>query len=72
MTRSEKIAPILPGLMVTTTVESVATDGHQIATAQELSRPLKAELVGYLGLLAGVGVRARSDTRSPEEVSDGQ
>jgi predicted transposase YdaD len=44
----------LAGLMADTTVESVATVGQQIAAVQELSRPLKAELVGYLGLLAGI------------------
>ena len=44
----------LAGLMAGTNADSVASIGKQIAEQQDVQRPLKEELIGYLGLLAGV------------------
>lgn len=44
----------LAGLMADTTPDSIASVGQQIATSKKIKRALKEELVGYLGLLAGI------------------
>lgn len=44
----------LAGLMAGANADSVAAVGKQIAEQQDVQRPLKEELIGYLGLLAGV------------------
>ncbi len=40
--------------MAGASADSVAAVGQQIAESQEVQMPLKEELIGYLGLLAGV------------------
>lgn len=53
----EKPYPVLwplVGLMAGATPDNVAAVGQQIADTQEIKTPLKEELVGYLGLLAGI------------------
>jgi predicted transposase/invertase (TIGR01784 family) len=53
----EKPYPVLwplVGLMAGATPDNVAAIGQQIADIQEIKTPLKEELVGYLGLLAGI------------------
>jgi hypothetical protein len=44
----------LVGLMAGATPDTVVAVGQQIAELQEMKTPLKEELVGYLGLLAGI------------------
>ena len=44
----------LAGLIAKANADSVAAVGKQIADTQEVQRPLKEELIGYLVLLAGV------------------
>ncbi len=44
----------LAGLMAGTSADSVAAVGKQIAENPEVQTPLKEELIGYLGLLAGI------------------
>jgi predicted transposase YdaD len=44
----------LAGLMAGTSADSIGAVGQQIAENQNIQTPLKEELIGYLGLLAGV------------------
>lgn len=44
----------LAGLMAKASADSVAAVGQQIAESQKVQTPLKEELIGYLGLLAGI------------------
>lgn len=47
----------LAGLMAKANADSVAAVGQQIAESQEVQTPLKEELIGYLGLLAGIQLK---------------